>query len=81
MFLHDLRVMHSQVDTSTLQAKTQASSRSPQVAADNQLAADNPLVLKVDDYAMTRANSFCTAPVTASAARSLRSCLLGAAYP
>lgn len=45
-------------DTSTVQAKSQASSTSPQ------LAADNPVVLKIDDYTMTRANSFCTAPVT-----------------
>ncbi len=58
MVLLDLRVVHSQVDTSTLQAKTQASITPPQLATDNQL------VLKVDDYTMTRANSFCTAPVT-----------------
>ena len=58
MVLLDLRVVHSQFDTSTVQAKSQASSTSPQ------LAADNPLVLKIDDYTMTRANSFCTAPVT-----------------
>ena len=42
----------------TVQAKTQVSSKPPQPAADNQLA------LKVDDYIMTKVNSFCTAPVT-----------------
>ncbi len=47
---------------STVQAKTQASSTLPQPLP--QLAADNLLLLKVDDYTMTRANSFCTAPVT-----------------
>jgi len=41
-----------------MQATTQASIGLPQPDADSQL------VLKVDDYTMTRANSFCTAPVT-----------------
>ena len=58
MVLLDLRVVHSQADMSTLQATTQASITPPQLATDNQL------VLKIDDYNMTRANSFCTAPVT-----------------
>lgn len=58
MVFHGLCVVFSQVDTSTVQAKTQASSGLPQPAADNQL------VLKADDCTMTRANSFCTAPVT-----------------
>ena len=51
-------VVLSQVDMSTVQAKTQASSGLPQPAADNQL------VMKADDCTMTRVNSFCTAPVT-----------------
>ncbi|DBB10757.1 TPA: hypothetical protein ACH3X3_007241 [Trebouxia sp. C0006] len=52
--------LHQKVSSlrASLQAKSQASSTSPQ------LAADNPVVLKIDDYTMTRANSFCTAPVT-----------------
>ncbi|KAL0031447.1 hypothetical protein WJX77_000984 [Trebouxia sp. C0004] len=52
--------LHQKVSSldARLQANIQASSRPAQLAADSQL------VLKGDDYAMTRAYSFCTAPVT-----------------